>query len=234
MPRRICCCRALLKRGKQQMSVNENRIGVRQLVAIAMLASAAQVNAQENALQFEVTPFAAYRLGGSFDARDGSGRAELNDSDAAGVILNMFANPNGQYELLYARQRTDAKTSGFFANDPTINMDIEQLQIGGTYLFDGERVRPFIAMALGVTHFDPELTGTGSDSFFSASFAGGVQVNARKRLGLRIEARVLTTFVDDRSNLFCSSAEGAGACQVQVDARTLSQWQALAGLVFRF
>jgi len=89
-------------------------------------------------------------------------------------------------------------------------------------------------LTLGVTQFDPELAGTGSESFFSASFGGGVQLRARERLGIRLEARVFTTFVDDDSNIFCSSIDGVGACLVQVDATTLTQWEARAGLVFRF
>lgn len=207
------------------------------LVAISSLVLtgwAPPVAAQDQPLKFELTPYTGYRMGGSFDEKDGPGRVDLNDSSAEGILFNIAANPNGQYEFLYARQGTDADTSGFFADDPTIDLDVEYLHFGGTYLFDGENTRPFVAMTLGATRFDPELAGTGSESFFSASLGGGVQLRARQRLGIRLEARVYTTFVDDNSNIFCSSIDGAGACLVQVDARTLTQWEARAGLVFRF
>lgn len=207
---------------------------IRSLTPIFAVLVAAPALAQNESFKYEVTPFASYRLGGSFDEKNGDGRIELNDSNAVGFILNIEANPNGQYELTYARQRTDADTSGFFANDPTIDMDVEYFQFGGTYLFDGDSTRPFIALTLGVTQFDPELANTGSESFFSASFGGGVQIRARERLGIRLEARVFTTFVDDDSNIFCGSIDGAGACLIQLDASTLSQWEARAGLVFRF
>jgi hypothetical protein len=72
------------------------------------------------------------------------------------------------------------------------------------------------------------------ESFFSASIGGGVQLNATKRLGFRLEARAFTAFVEDDSNIFCISSGGAGGCLIQVDARTLTQWEARAGLVFRF
>ena len=173
-------------------------------------------------------------MGGSFDEKDGAGRVGLNDSSAEGILFNITANPNGQYELMYARQRTDADTSGFFAEDPTIDMDVDYFQFGGVYLFDGDHTRPFIALTLGVTQFDPVVPDSGSENFFSASFGGGVQINARKRLGVRLEARVFATFVDDDSDIFCSSIDGAGACLIRVDARTLTQWEARAGLVFRF
>lgn len=207
------------------------------LIAIAAavcLGWVAPAGAQEQDFKFEITPYAAYRMGGSFDEKDGAGRVEINDSSAEGIIFNIAANPNGQYELIYARQRTDADTSGFFPDDPTIDLDVENIQFGGTYLFDGDKTRPFIALTLGVTQFDPELPDTGSESFVSASFGGGIQIRARERLGIRLEARVFTTFVDDDNDIFCVSIDGAGGCLVRVDARVLSQWEARAGLVFRF
>ena len=115
--------------------------------------------AQEQVPTFEISPYAAYRMGGTFDEKDGAGRVELNDSSAEGILFNMAARPNGQYELMYARQRTDAETSGFFANDPGIDMDVEYLQFGGTYLFDGEKARPFIAMTVGASRFANHLGG---------------------------------------------------------------------------
>ena len=216
------------------MESTANLVWLIVLAAVAWFGWTPPAAAQEQTLKFEITPYAAYRMGGSFDQKDGAGRVELNDSSAEGILFNMAANANGQYELIYARQRTDADTTGFFANDPTIDMDVEYLQLGGTYMFDGYNTRPFIALTLGVTQFDPGLPDTNSESFFSASFGGGVQIRARERLGIRLEARVFTTFVDDDSNVFCSSIDGAGACLVQVDATTLSQWEARAGLVFRF
>jgi hypothetical protein len=195
---------------------------------------AAPLAAQEKSFKFELTPFAAYRIGGSFDETDGAGRVELNDSNAEGFMLNIKANPNGQYELLYSRQRTDASTQGFLVNDPTIDMEIEHFQFGGTYLFDGDNARPFIALTLGLSHIDPGLPGTNSESFFSASFGAGVQLNANKRLGVRLEARALTTFVDSDSDIFCSSINGVGSCLIEIDGSALTQWEARAGLVFRF
>jgi hypothetical protein len=221
-------------RGKDRLRRAGETTLIRSLTSVFFLLITAPALAQSDSFQYEIAPFASYRSGGSFNAKDGEGRIELNDSSAAGIVFNIEANPNGQYELVYARQRTDADTSGFFANDPTIDMDVEYLQFGGTYLFDGDAVRSFIALTLGATRFDPELAGTRSESFFSGSFGGGLQIRARERLGVRLEARVYTTFIDDDSKIFCSSIDGVGGCLIQVDARTLSQWEARVGLVFRF
>ena len=204
------------------------------VVAITTLCHSTPAAAQNKSFKYELTPFAGYRLGGSFDELDGDAEVDLNDSNAQGIMFNIKAKPNGQYELLYSRQDTDADTVGFFVNDPTIDIEVEYFHFGGTYLFDGDNTRPFIALTVGLSHFDPQLLDSGSESFFSASFGGGVQLNASKRIGVRLEARVFATFVEDDSRIFCSSIDGAGSCLIQVDGRVLSQWEARAGLVFRF
>ncbi len=216
------------------MKLRVSAVGFRVMILVISMAQSATAAAQNQSFKFEITPFVSYLMGGSFEEKDGDGRVDLNDSNAAGFVFNIEANPNGQYEFLYARQSTDATTQGFFVNDPTIDLDVEYFQFGGTYLFDGNRTRPFIALTLGVTEFDPALADAGSEHFFSASLGGGVQINAKSRVGIRLEARVYTTFVDDNSSIFCSSVSGSGACLIHVDATVLSQWEARAGLVFRF
>ena len=201
---------------------------------VATILFATSAMAQSPASKFEITPFVGYRIGGDFNEQDGDGRVELNESSTEGITFNIKANENGQYELLYVRQRTDANILGFLPNDSLIDIEAEHLQFGGTYLFDGENTRPFIALTLGLSHFDPEFPGASSESFFSASLGGGVQLNASKRLCIRLEARAFATFVDDDSRIFCSSIDGSGSCLIVIDGNLLTQWEARAGLVFRF
>jgi opacity protein-like surface antigen len=204
------------------------------MTAAVLLCLSAPSTAQDRPFKFEITPFAGYRTGGSFDEKDGDGRIDLNDSNAQGVMFNIKASPNTQYELLYARQSTDADTEGFLANDPTIDLDVEYFHFGGTYLFDGDTTRPFLALTIGLSRFDPGIGDSNSENFFSASLGGGLQLNATRRLGVRLEARVIATFVDEDSSIFCDIDLGSATCLIQVDTRTLTQWEARAGLVFRF
>lgn len=206
----------------------------RALVICLLLTMSASASAQGKAFKFEITPFSGYRFGGHFEEKDGSGEFELSESDAQGITLNILANPNGQWELLYAHQGTELATQELFASDSLIDLDVEYLQFGGTYLFDGNGVRPFIALTLGVSQFDPQLPEYDSETFFSASFAGGLHLSANNRIGVRLEGRVYTTFVTSDSNIFCSSVGGAGTCLIQIDGTTVNQWEVRAGLVFRF
>jgi hypothetical protein len=202
--------------------------------AIVSLSFAVPAAAQNTPSKFELTPFVAYRVGGSFSEEDGDGQVDLNESSAEGIMFNIRANPKGQYELLYSRQSTDASTRGFYPDDPTIGIDVENYHFGGTYLFDGRNTRPFIALTLGATRFDPKHAESTAETFFSASLGAGVQLAATRRVGLRLEARAFATFIDDNSAIFCSSINGSGSCLIRVEGNLLTQWEARAGLVFRF
>lgn len=213
------------------MIVSATRTSV---IGLACLFTATTAAAQDQQFRFELTPYLGYRLGGSFDEQDGDRQFELEDSAAQGLMLSGRVKENTQWEVLLGRQGTDVDTQGIFVDDPAFDIDVDYLHLGGTYLFDGDSIRPFIAVTLGVTHFDPAPSEYGSESFFSASIGGGWQLNATKRLGVRLEARAFTTFVDSDSDIFCQSDAAGGACLILTEADTLTQWEARAGLVLRF
>jgi len=204
------------------------------ITSLACVCHADLVAAQDNPFRFELAPFAGYRVGGQFEEEGGDGEFELNESSAQGIILNIRAEPNTQWEVLYARQDTDMDTQSLFVSDPILDLDIEYFHFGGTYLFEGENTRPFVAMTVGLSRFDPQLSDLSAESYFSASIGGGVQLRASKRLGVRIEGRVFTTFVDNDSDLFCRSTSGTNICTIRVEGTTLTQWELRAGLIVRF
>lgn len=190
--------------------------------------------AEDRAFRFELTPFLGYRLGGTFNDQDGERELALEDSAAMGLMLSGRVRDNTQWEVLLGRQATKVDTRQILAVDSSFDIDVDYLHLGGTYLFEGGAVRPFIAFTVGVTHFDPARSGFGSDDLFSASIGGGWQFNATQRLGIRLEGRAFTTFVDSDSQIFCRSDSAGGSCLILTEADTLTQWEARAGLVFRF
>lgn len=199
--------------------------------ALAQGATGDQRNA---AYKFEVTPFIGYRTGGQFDEMDGDAEFDLTESEALGFLFNVTANANGQYELLYARQSTLLDSGGLFLSEPRFDVDVEYFQFGGTYLFAGDVARPFIALTIGMSRFDPQPAEFSAENFFAASFGAGIQLNPRGRFGMRLEGRVYTSLVDDNSRIFCGSDFGVGGCLIEVDGTLLTQWEARAGVVFRF
>jgi hypothetical protein len=202
-------------------------------------ATAAQAAAQDAPPRFEMTPYAAYRVGGEFEPQSATGDAgtegfELRDSNAAGLILDIrTAEGNSQWEVLYAQQNTEVETQAAFSGGPTIEIDVRHYQFGGTYLFDdaSDTTVPFIALTAGLARFD--AADAQAESYFSWSL-GGVQLRADRRIGVRLEARAFGTVIDDDSALFCISSPATNACALLVEADVLYQLEARVGVVARF
>ena len=190
--------------------------------------------AQDDSTKFELTPFAAYRGGGQFEDKEGLVEFDLQESNAWGLILNGKVEANTQWEVLYSSQSTRVETAEAIPDEPDLDMDVEYLHLGGTYLFDGERVRPFIAATIGASRFGPQPSGFSSETFVSGSFGAGWKINLAKNLALRVEARGYATLVDDDSQLFCVSSDAGGACLIVLEGSFFTQWETRAGLVFRF
>jgi len=202
------------------------------LAAIGLLSAAAAQSA-DNPLKFELTPYGAYRFGGTFDVVDTDDSYKLVDSPGYGLIFNIRQRPNTQWEILYSAQHTEAEFSD--SADGVLDVDTQILQGGGTYQGEGERVRPYLALTVGGTRIKTSSDGAGrSDTFWSASIGIGLQIQPTNRLGLRLEARAYGTLLDSDTDLFCQTGSSQNICAVRLDGTVMSQIETIAGIVFRF
>ena len=202
--------------------------------AAILLLTALPATAQDTPGKFELTPFAAYRGGGTFKQKDGAAEFDLQESNAWGLILNGRVEANTEWEVLYAHQSTSVDTVGTSPGVQEFDLDLDYLHIGGTYLFDGERVRPFLAATIGASRFSPRPSEFSSKTFVSGSIGGGWKISIAKHLALRVEARGYASLVDDNNRLFCESSESGGTCLLILEGSLFTQWEARAGLTFRF
>ena len=204
-------------------------------ICLAVLLSST-AGAQSDPGQFEITPYGAYSFGGTFNDSESDVSVSLKDSGSFGLILDFRDSANTQWEILYSLQNTDASVSGIATVTEDLDIDVHYLQAGGTYQGDGDKVRPYLAATVGAAHFDVKSDGFSSDTFFSFSLGPGLQIRPNDRLGLRLEARVFGTLVKSGSDLFCVSdpAGGTAGCAITITGEVLWQFQAMAGLVFRF
>jgi hypothetical protein len=219
-----------------------------QLVGAAAAACivTAPTAAQDPPFRFEITPYAAYRIGGEFepqaepDGVDAGGEDhdfELREGNASGLLLDIGTGARDtQWEVLYAHQDTTLETHPSFVGEPTLDVDVSYFQLGGTYIFqdDEESIAPFIALTAGITRFEPGLDEIDPENYFSWSLGGGVQLRADRRIGVRLEARVFGSLIDDDSALFCVSSAEQNACALFVEGESLYQLEARVGVVARF
>ena len=198
--------------------------------AIVVLAAAPAV-AEE---KVELTPFGGYRFGGSFNVDDGAGSYDVDDSPAAGLILNWRHRDNTRWEIIYSHQDTDASFDAATINDPTLNVETHLLQLGGTYQGDGARFRPYLAATLGGTHVKVTSTGSASDTFLSGSIGVGLLFRPESRLGARLDVRGYGTLINSGTDLFCETGPSVNVCALRIEGDVLWQIDTFAGIVFRF
>jgi hypothetical protein len=179
----------------------------------------------------QLTPFAGFRFGGGFTDNATGLDLDVDEGESFGLILDVQATHETEYELFYSLQKTELKGEGVLSGDTLFDLDIHYLQIGGTYLFPGERVRPFVSGGLGLTYFSPDGPGVDSEIYFSLSLGGGAKIPISKRVGLRFEVRGFLTILPDDTEIFCVSSGGA-ACAVRVNGDVFGQVLLLAGISF--
>jgi hypothetical protein len=190
--------------------------------------------AQSDALETEFTIFGGLRAGGEMSVEDSDVVYAANDSSSYGLIWNTRYQRNTEWEVYFSRQQTEVEVSDPFFILPGIDVDIYTLQLGGTYLFDGKGVRPYLAMTAGGTHVKAESDSGDSDTFFSGSLGFGLKFREGERLGFRLEGRAHGVLVSSNSKLFCRTGPDENICIVQIEGSLFSQFEAFAGVTFRF
>jgi len=208
--------------------------GRRLAPAVLLLCISSPVAAQNAPGMFELTPYAGYRFGGTFEDQDTGTSVELDDHGSFGVILNIRESANTQWEFIYSREETSADLSAFTLPDDAVDVEVHYFQAGGTYQGEGEVARPYLAATIGGAHFAPDSRAYDSDTFWSFSIGAGLQVRPSDRVGVRLEARAWGTVLDSDTDLFCASGPEGAICAISIDGRVLWQVEAYAGVVFRF
>lgn len=201
---------------------------------LAAGASSAQTTDASELARFSLTPFAGYTFGGEFKDEEAMRSIDVDDAAHFGLVFDIRESANTQWEIFYSQQQTEADTSEVAPAQPVTDIDIQYLQFGGTYVTDGERARPFLAVTLGATRFDPGPLTFDSENFFSFGIGAGWYLQASERLNFRLEARALGTLLRSDSDLFCQTGPDENVCALVADGDFFWQYQTSLGVAFRF
>ena len=206
------------------------------IIAAVMLCAWSGSGAQSNESRFEITPFGAYRFGGTFNVEGESGSYKFQDSPGYGILFNFPHRSNTKWEILYSRQSTEAEFSGVTVNDPVVDVELQVLQLGGIYLFESQyqKVAPYLSATIGATHAEANSSGSESDTYWSASVGLGMLISPTSRVGLRLEARAYGTFMNSSTDLFCSTSPDQNVCAIRLEGDLFTQIETFAGVVVRF
>jgi hypothetical protein len=207
-------------------------------VAVASLFCLPGGEAHAEGPRVELTPFAGYRLGGSFDIVDTQAATnksvDLADETSFGLDLGLYRDPTSFYELLYSQQQTHLDTQ-----DPALHgldVKVEYLHFGGTLLFpeDQSWLVPYLSLTVGGTRLAATSGHYDSETKFSASLGGGLRLPFNDNVAANLGLRGYVTFVSSSSEFFCVSGVNGASCLLKASGSTFFQGEALLGLTVRF
>ena len=191
------------------------RLGTAVCVCALIAAGAGDVSAQA----VEVSPIAGTRAGGDlFEVA--AGRAlDVDFAPVVGGALNVDLGEGLSFEGIYTHQWT---------KQSELRLTTDQWLAGGRQEFGLGRARPFLSGLLGLTRY--AANGDGEIRFTLAA-GGGLKVAMQRHLGLRLDSRVSTTFVDAEARAIACSP---GMCLVAGNAALVWQIEFSGGLVVIF
>lgn len=194
------------------------------LLAVCLAAHTREADAQG----VELMPFSGYRFGGDFFELATGQPVDTDGAPAVGVVVNVPLSNGMQVEAMVTQQRATVPIAvGPFSRAATQRVTVGNAQVGGLQELLGGRVRPFLTGMVGLTRYASEID---SEVRFSVGAGGGVKLFPARRVGLRLDGRVFTTFVDaDLRFLACSP----GTCVTALHVNMVWQAEFTAGIVFR-
>jgi hypothetical protein len=180
----------------------------------------------------EISPFVGIQFGGAVQSRPG--QLEIEPDLNYGVILDVRVRPDATLQFLYGRQDT---TLEFRSNDPFFpvrvraGLGVEYYHLGGALEFAEGRFRPYFALTVGATRYDPKVEDVRSEWRFSIGSGLGVKTYLSPRFGFRAEGRVWPTFLQTSGGFLCTLP---GGCLAEIEGDFLVQGSATAGLFVTF
>lgn len=180
---------------------------------------------------WEITPFAGYRFGGGFDETGTERRLDLEEGGGLGLVVGRALDHQRKIEVLLSRQSSafEVQDLGLAPADLDASLNVYYLHLGGAYLFDGQRMRPFLSGGLGVSHFDPADPQLSRETRFSGSLGGGLLIALTQNVGIRLEGRGYLSLFDSSGSIFCS-----GGCVISLQGDAMTQFEFMAGISAAF
>jgi hypothetical protein len=153
--------------------------------------------------RLELSVLAGYQFGGSLDGRDGE--YSLDDALSVTAIADVTLRPGAQFEFMYSRQFTQEQFQPYVGGVKETLWDatVEYFQFGGLGYVDAGAAQTFAVGTLGWTTYkvdDPTVSG---ESKFSATLGLGARAFPNDRIGVRVEVRMLMTFMETTGALGC-------------------------------
>lgn len=203
----------------------------RQPVALVALAGALILGAHEPVLAqtVQITPVAGYRFNNDLFELATNRPVDVDGAPTMGGAVNVDLGNDLWFEGMFTHQEARLTTvSGPSGPPAQWRVTVDQWFAGGRQDFRAGRARTFLTGLLGLTLYGVEGD---HEARFSISAGGGLLVPLQRRLGVRLDGRVVTTFADGDVHAFACAS---GGCLFRLDLDVAWQAEFTAGLVVVF
>jgi hypothetical protein len=156
------------------------------------------------------------QLGWMFDASVDAplGSVEVDQGLTYSLYADAVLRPGLLAEVSYTWLPTQLDFSDFEGGPERrlMGLDVHYFDAGIQGEFLVGQVRPFAELLLGATLFHPHSSLFGDEVRFNTIFGGGVKLFPVPNFGIRLQARLITSFTDVGSGIFCGVGTAGGAC----------------------
>lgn len=168
--------------------------------------------------------------GGEIEYIDTGSTLNFADDAVRAVVFSVPRGDEKSFELFYSRQHTRLEEEPLVPAGELMDLDVNYLHFGGALMSEQlYGLQGFLTGGLGITHYNPSLSGAAAENRVSMSLGLGARWMPSDRVGLRLEGRLFGTLFNSNTVIFCS-----GGCSFAVSGELLNQYAILGGLVIRF
>jgi hypothetical protein len=182
--------------------------------------------------RFTLAPMAGVQVGGRVDTFIGT--LNIDPGGTYGLALDVRILRWSVVQLSYTYQATSLTLEQPFAPDLRLfDLSVHHAQLAYVQELTSGRVRPFVGLGLGAAVFAPHFDGLPNEVQFAFHAQLGVQLQITEAVGIRVLGRLMSTFFQTDSGLFCSVGTGGGGCSLGVFGG-VGQFAFLGGPTFSF
>lgn len=169
-----------------------------------------------------------YQFGGQI--RTDEGNVGIPNGPNFGITVDLAIWPNAWIEVSYSRQEAavDLQPPGG-GSTPLYDAAVEYYQVGGLYEKGGP-VSVFGLGTIGVFSLNPQAAGFETETWFAAALGVGVKVPLSRRLGFRLQGRLLVPVLSAGGVVLI----GPGGSTAMISSTVLFWGDLSAGLYLRF